>query len=156
MARAGDFHCISKRCQPKVDHSGQAYVIVCGSGGMLASRNDGRVGSCPGVGQGAGDKCGKRTRWKGTGARDINRFKLWYSRGAAGKNEIGILVDRDLREMVVDVRRVNDRVMTIKLVVSGVTFNVISAYAPQVGLGEEVKRRFWDDLDEVVRGIPYS
>ncbi|XP_016489920.1 uncharacterized protein LOC107809760 [Nicotiana tabacum] len=52
--------------------------------------------------------------------------------------------------MVVDVRKVNDRVMTIKLVVGGVTFNMISAYAPQVGLGEEVKRRFWDDLDKVV------
>ncbi|XP_009591600.1 uncharacterized protein [Nicotiana tomentosiformis] len=68
---------------------------------------------------------------------------------------IGILVDRYLKELMVDVRRVNDRLMTIKLVVGRVTFNVISAYAPQVGLGEEVKRRFWDDLDEVVCGIPY-
>nr|XP_009784721.1 PREDICTED: craniofacial development protein 2-like [Nicotiana sylvestris] len=55
--------------------------------------------------------------------------------------------------MVVDVRRVNDRLMTIGLVVGGVTFNVISAYAPQVGLGEEVKRCFWDDLDEVMCDI---
>ncbi|XP_070020923.1 uncharacterized protein [Nicotiana sylvestris] len=58
--------------------------------------------------------------------------------------------------MVVDVRRVNDRLMTIKLGVGGVTFNVITAYAPQVGLGEEVKKSFWGDLDEVVRGIPHS
>ncbi|XP_019232639.1 PREDICTED: craniofacial development protein 2-like [Nicotiana attenuata] len=71
--------------------------------------------------------------------------------GAAGKNGVSILVDRDLRKLVVDVRRVSDR-----LVVRGVTFNVISAYAPQVGLGEEVKRCFWDDLDEVVYGIPHS
>lgn len=32
--------------------------------------------------------------------------------------------------------------------------NVISAYAPQVGLDGEVKRLFWEDLDEVVRRIP--
>ncbi|XP_070020351.1 uncharacterized protein [Nicotiana sylvestris] len=34
--------------------------------------------------------------------------------------------------------------------------NVISAYAPQARLSEEVKRRSWVDLDEVVRGIPQS
>ncbi|XP_019230030.1 PREDICTED: craniofacial development protein 2-like [Nicotiana attenuata] len=44
--------------------------------------------------------------------------------------------------------------MFIKLVVGGLTLNVISAYAPQAGLDEEVKRCFWEGLDEVVRGIP--
>lgn len=32
--------------------------------------------------------------------------------------------------------------------------NVVSTYAPQLGLDEEVKKIFWEDLDEVVRGIP--
>ncbi|XP_019266203.1 PREDICTED: uncharacterized protein LOC109243688 [Nicotiana attenuata] len=44
--------------------------------------------------------------------------------------------------------------MTIKLVVGEYTRNVVSAYAPQAGLDEEVKRRFWEGLDEIVRGIP--
>ncbi|XP_055823701.1 uncharacterized protein LOC129892165 [Solanum dulcamara] len=44
--------------------------------------------------------------------------------------------------------------MTIKLVVGGLTLNIISAYAPQVGLDEETKRRFLEDLDEVVVSIP--
>ncbi|XP_075076297.1 uncharacterized protein LOC142162965 [Nicotiana tabacum] len=43
--------------------------------------------------------------------------------------------------------------MAIKLVVGGRTLNVSSAYTPQVGLDEEVKRHFWENLDEVVRGI---
>ncbi|XP_019229267.1 PREDICTED: uncharacterized protein LOC109210322 [Nicotiana attenuata] len=34
--------------------------------------------------------------------------------------------------------------------------NIISAYAPQVCLDEEVKRRFWEDLDEMVCGIPHT
>ncbi|XP_075111707.1 uncharacterized protein LOC142181919 [Nicotiana tabacum] len=34
--------------------------------------------------------------------------------------------------------------------------NVISAYAPQTGLDEEVKRSFWEGLDEVVRGISHT
>ncbi|XP_070014256.1 uncharacterized protein [Nicotiana sylvestris] len=45
--------------------------------------------------------------------------------------------------------------MTIEVVVGGSTLNVISAYAPQTGLDEEVKRRFWEALDEGVRGIPH-
>nr|XP_016472799.1 PREDICTED: craniofacial development protein 2-like [Nicotiana tabacum] len=52
--------------------------------------------------------------------------------------------------------RVDDRLMTIKLVIGGFTLNTISAYAPQAGLDEEVKRRFWEDLDEMVRGIPHN
>nr|XP_016476475.1 PREDICTED: uncharacterized protein LOC107798051 [Nicotiana tabacum] len=64
-------------------------------------------------------------------------------------NGVGILVDKDLRELVVEVRRVNDRLMTIKLVIGGLTLNIINAYAPQASLDEEVKRRFWEDLNEM-------
>ncbi|XP_019253831.1 PREDICTED: craniofacial development protein 2-like [Nicotiana attenuata] len=46
--------------------------------------------------------------------------------------------------------------MSIKVVVGGFTVNVVSAYAPQVGLDQEVKRRFWDDLDKVVHSILHS
>nr|XP_009630451.1 craniofacial development protein 2-like [Nicotiana tomentosiformis] len=57
---------------------------------------------------------------------------------------------------MVEVRRVNDMLLTIKLVVGGFTLNIISGYTPQAGLDEKVKRRFWEDLDEMVRGIPYT
>ncbi|XP_075095177.1 uncharacterized protein LOC107779207 [Nicotiana tabacum] len=73
---------------------------------------------------------------------------LWED---GGRNGVGILVDKDLHELVVEVRRVNDRLMTIKLVVGGFTLNIIRVYAPQTGLDEEVKRHFWEDLDEMVR-----
>ncbi|XP_075103677.1 uncharacterized protein LOC142178248 [Nicotiana tabacum] len=46
--------------------------------------------------------------------------------------------------------------MTIKLVVGGFTLNIISAYVPQAGLDEEVKRHFWKDLDEMVHGISHT
>jgi hypothetical protein len=29
-------------------------------------------------------------------------------------------------------------------------------YAPQVGLSDDVKRRFWEDLEDNVRGVPSS
>ncbi|KAG5597061.1 hypothetical protein H5410_038293 [Solanum commersonii] len=63
------------------------------------------------------------------------------------------IVDGNLREQVVEVRRINDRLMMVKLVIGGCTLSVISAYAPQVGLDEEAKKLFYENLDEVVRGI---
>ncbi|KAG5581311.1 hypothetical protein H5410_051938 [Solanum commersonii] len=74
--------------------------------------------------------------------------------GSRDRNGVGILVDGDSREQVVEVRRMNDRLMMIKLVIGGCTLSVISAYAPQVGLDEEAKKLFYENLDEVVRGIP--
>ncbi|XP_070032254.1 uncharacterized protein [Nicotiana tomentosiformis] len=59
-------------------------------------------------------------------------------------------------ELVIEVRRVNNRLMSIKIIVRGFSVNVISAYAPQVGLDQEVKKQFWEDLDEVVRSIPHT
>ncbi|XP_019228000.1 PREDICTED: uncharacterized protein LOC109209226 [Nicotiana attenuata] len=100
--------------------------------------------------------CVQKTRWVGNNARDVNGYKLWYSGRSRGKNGVGILVDKDLRELVVDVNRVNDRLMVIKLVVGGLTLSVISTYTLQAGLDEEVKRLFWQDLDEVVRGILHT
>ncbi|KAG5632120.1 hypothetical protein H5410_003837 [Solanum commersonii] len=98
--------------------------------------------------------CVQETRWVGSKARDVDGFKLWYSGGSRDRNGVGILVDGDLREQVVEVRRINDRLMTIKLVIGGCTLNIISAYAPQAGLDEEAKKLFYEELDEVVRGIP--
>ncbi|KAI5088686.1 hypothetical protein C0J45_21258 [Silurus meridionalis] len=53
---------------------------------------------------------------------------------------------------VVEVKRVSDRVMNMKLEVVGVIINVISAYAPQVGCEME-KETFWIELDKVVEVI---
>ncbi|XP_060177946.1 uncharacterized protein LOC132607885 [Lycium barbarum] len=44
--------------------------------------------------------------------------------------------------------------MTIKLVIGGFILHIISAYAPQAGLGVDEKRCFWEDLDEMMGGIP--
>jgi len=46
--------------------------------------------------------------------------------------------------------------MSIKLLVGSKILNVVSVFAPQVGLSEEIKRLFWEDLDEVVQSILQS
>jgi exonuclease III len=70
-------------------------------------------------------------------------FKLWYSGTVANKNGVGILIDKTLKDGVVDVKRQGDRIILVKLVLGDVVLNIISAYAPQVGLSESEKRKFW-------------
>ena len=69
-------------------------------------------------------------------------FKLWYTGTERNKNGVEILVDRSLRDEVMEVKRNDDRIILVKLVVGGWILNVISAYAPQVELQESVKRQF--------------
>jgi hypothetical protein len=47
-------------------------------------------------------------------------------------------------------------IIMIKLVFGDLVLNVISAYAPQIGLSDDVKRRFWEDLEDMVREVPNS
>jgi hypothetical protein len=42
----------------------------------------------------------------------------------------------------------------VKLLVRDLVFNVISAYAPQIGLNESVKMQFWEELDALVSSVP--
>jgi hypothetical protein len=66
------------------------------------------------------------------------------------------LIDRSLKDRVIDVRRQGDRIILVKLVVGDSALNMISAYAPQVGLSEGTKRQFWEDLDSMVSTVPIS
>ncbi|KAK3563832.1 hypothetical protein QTP86_002740 [Hemibagrus guttatus] len=55
---------------------------------------------------------------------------------------------------VLEVKKVSDRVMSLKLEIEGVILNVVSGYAPQVGCELEEKERFWSRLYEVTESIP--
>ena len=44
----------------------------------------------------------------------------------------------------------------VRIVVGDSAVNVISAYAPQVGLSESTKKQFWEDLDSMVSTVPIS
>ncbi|XP_016576725.1 uncharacterized protein LOC107874454 [Capsicum annuum] len=80
----------------------------------------------------------------------------FITRGVRRGNGVGFIVDEELRGEVVEVKRVNDRLMMIKLVIGGFTMNVSSVYAPQVSLDDEKKKQFWEASDKVVRDIPNS
>ena len=69
------------------------------------------------------------------------------------KNEVGIVVREELVESVLEVKRVSDRLMVMKLEVKGSILNIVSAYAPQVGNSMEEKKDFWQDLDELTESV---
>jgi exonuclease III len=96
--------------------------------------------------------CVQETKWKGQKAKEVEGtgFKLWYTGTAANKNGVGVLIDKSLKDGVVDVKRLEDRIILVKLVIGDLALNVISAYAPQVGLNENSKREFWEGLEVVV------
>ena len=97
----------------------------------------------------AGDSVeGEKARCIGGG------YKLWYCGSENKKNGIGIVMKKDLVDRVVEVWRVSDRVICLKMEMEGVILNIISAYALQVGCTYEEKEAFWLDLDETVEKIP--
>jgi hypothetical protein len=56
------------------------------------------------------------------------------------KNEVDIVLDKSLKDGVVDIKRQVDRIILVKLLVGDLIFNIISAYAPQICLNESIKR----------------
>ena len=76
----------------------------------------------------------QETKWVGVKAREIDRYKLWYSGSTKAKNRVDILVVKDLADQVVEVKRKSDRIMAIKVLVGSVFVNMVSVYTPQVGL----------------------
>ena len=59
--------------------------------------------------------CLQETKWKGKKAKDIDGFKLWYTGEANNKNGVGIIVDKDLKEKVVDVKRMVIELLQLNL-----------------------------------------
>jgi exonuclease III len=78
---------------------------------------------------------------KGEGGEDTG-FKLWYTGTTTNKNGVGIVLDKSLKDEVVDIKRQGDRIILVKLLVEDLIFNVISAYSPQICLNESIKRQF--------------
>jgi len=98
--------------------------------------------------------CLQETRWKGSGTRMIGRdrvkYKFFWQGGGDGTGGAGVLVAEGLVENVVEVKRRSDRIVQVKVVVGKEVVNVVSAYAPQTGRGEDEKEEFWRMMEEVV------
>lgn len=48
---------------------------------------------------------------------DSSRFKLWYIWKIRPRNDVGIIVDKEWKKDILNVKRIGDRVITLKYVV---------------------------------------
>ncbi|XP_068223136.1 craniofacial development protein 2-like [Palaemon carinicauda] len=99
--------------------------------------------------------CVQETRWKGKQETEIGEnFKMLNS-GAdeKGRSGVAVFLNKVIKENILEVERKNCRIIKIKLCFSGHIVNVISAYAPQVGCSKDLKKRFWEELEEIVSSI---
>jgi hypothetical protein len=49
-------------------------------------------------------------------------FKLWYTGNTSTKNGVGIVLDKSLKDGVVDIKRQGDRIILVKLLVGDSVF----------------------------------
>ena len=59
----------------------------------------------------------------------------------------------ELVESVLEVKKVSDRLMAMKLEVNGSILNIVSAYAPQANNSMEEKNDCWEGLDGLIESI---
>ena len=97
--------------------------------------------------------CAQEMKWKGESARmhgtNGRRYTFFWQGCNKGTAGVGVFIAERWINSVVSVVRVNEWIMYGKQIV-----NIVSAYAPQVGLSAEEKDDFWDSFIIVLSGIP--
>ena len=101
--------------------------------------------------------CAQETRWEGESVRMLGangrRYKFFWQGCNKGTAGVGVFIAERWIDSAVNVVRVNERIMYVKLVIGKHIVNIDSAYAPQVGLSAEEKDDFWDSFIIVLSGI---
>ncbi|XP_060809063.1 uncharacterized protein LOC106136266 [Amyelois transitella] len=100
--------------------------------------------------------CVQELKWKGSKSRDIGRgYQLLYNGTSTARNGIGIILDANLKQRIIKVERISDRIMYIKLALDNQpVLNIVSVYAPQIGCDKNEKDLFWGNLEDLLQMIP--
>ena len=69
------------------------------------------------------------------------------------RNGVGICLSEYWQDKVIAVER-SQTGLYMKLVIPGMSINILSAYAPQQGCSQEEKDLFWNQLESILTGIP--
>ncbi|XP_047024179.1 craniofacial development protein 2-like [Helicoverpa zea] len=99
--------------------------------------------------------CIQETKWKGSKSRNIgHNYKLIYH-GTRSQNGVGIVVDHDFQDRIVEVNRISERLISIKFALDNQPcMNIICAYAPQTGCSNAEKETFWNEINDLLQSIP--
>ena len=101
--------------------------------------------------------CLQETKWKGGSARIIEgggkKYKFFYKGCNEGTSGVGILVAEKWTDKVVDVRRINERIIVLRMMIGKRVLNIISAYAPHSGRSMREKEEFWMKMTDLLISI---
>ena len=97
--------------------------------------------------------CLQETRWKGSGVRTLGKYKFFWTGCEEGTAGVGFLVEESWVDSVMEVKRVSERLMVLRVRVARSVLNIVSAYAPQVGGAVVEKGEFLLRLREVLSAV---
>ena len=101
--------------------------------------------------------CVQEVRYRGNSTTTLGegseKYKFWYSSNSSGINGVGILARKELADNVIGVKRISDRIMSIKLVLGKAIYNILSVYAPQVGRPNVEKEAFREKLEDILANV---
>ena len=71
--------------------------------------------------------CVQETKWVGEKAIIIEPwgYKLWYTGRDRNRNGVGVIIDKQLIEDVVEIRRKGDRILLVKLILGKEIFMLL-------------------------------
>jgi len=84
----------------------------------------------------------------------MSRYQFFWQGCKDGNAGVGFLISDSLIDRSVDVKRVNERIMCLKVLISDKFVTCICAYMPQTGRNAEEKDCFWDQMINVTGSIP--
>ena len=104
--------------------------------------------------------CVQETRWTGSDAtlmgKGMSRYKIFWQGCKDGKAGVGLLMQDRWIDRIIDVKRVNERIICLKVLIGDKLVTCVCAYAPQTGRRAEEKDSFWDQMIRVTGSIPAS
>lgn len=101
----------------------------------------------------------QETKWKNGAnkARYLDlktkNFKIFYAGDTNERNGVGVIVDASLLDNIVEIIKISDRLMCLKIVIDSEIWNIVSPYAPQINCGVMEKQKFWTDFNNLLSGI---
>ena len=95
--------------------------------------------------------CLQEVRWRGQGAKMAgNGFKFVWSGSCKPENGAGLMVANWLIGKIVGVKRYNDRVIKVNVVIGHVIWEEVSCYCPEAGRSVNEKEKFYELMGKVV------
>jgi len=100
--------------------------------------------------------CVQETRWTGAVGKGMSRYKFFWQGCKDGTAGVGLLISDRWINRIIDVKRMNERIMCLKVLIGDKLVTCICTYAPQTGRIAEEKDSFLDQMISVTGNIPAS